>query len=100
PPNRLGVRVCAISRMGTRTSGLAPWTKTLREPGIGRVTDAESSPACWTSEAASGMAFIGVVLGRPRGIRGTGTKRRRGRPAWGVVAKLPYAGVNRIRFEG
>src|SRR5690606_17305751 len=57
--------------MGTRTSGLAPWTKTLREPGIGRVTDAESSPASWTSEAASGMAFIGVVLGRPRGIRGT-----------------------------
>src|SRR5690606_29388404 len=60
PPNRVGVAVCAISRIATRRSGREPAAKTLREPGIGRVTESESCWACCCRR--EGMAFIGIVL--------------------------------------
>src|SRR5690606_36453203 len=81
PPNRVGVRVCAISRIGTRRSGREPPTYTLREPGMGRVTASESRSA-WRM-SSEGTAFIGsapafAVLA-PRAMRGgCEAGRRRG----------------------
>ncbi|MNM85377.1 hypothetical protein D3C81_974890 [compost metagenome] len=57
PPNRVGVRVCAISRIGTCRSAREPGTKILCEPGIGLVTDSESCCACC---CRLGCAFIGI----------------------------------------
>ncbi|MNI52278.1 hypothetical protein D3C73_1070440 [compost metagenome] len=105
PPNTVGVRVSAISRIGTCRSGREPGTWILREPGMGRVTDSESCWACCCR--AESCAFIGHRPGR------SGTKRRRTAPApgrhqgapwagsgYGCIAKLPYAGMSRIRFQG
>src|SRR5690606_29632910 len=60
PPNIAGVGPRAISRIGTRMSGRDPGTWILREPGVGRGTEAESCPACSARE--EGTAFIGIVL--------------------------------------
>jgi hypothetical protein len=64
----------------------------LREPGIGRVTASESCSA-WrsNSEGTAFMAFVLFVGGRSGGAT---------TPAMACFAKLPYAGLNRIRFEG
>src|SRR5690606_23895885 len=86
--------------MATRRSGRDPSTKILRDPGIGRVTDSESCCACCCR--GEGTAFIGIVLWVPREAPACWTKRRRSSPTGtgGAVAKLPYGGINRIRFEG
>src|SRR5690606_21562561 len=60
PPNSVGVRVSAISRIATRRSGREPSTWILREPGIGRVTDSDSCSVCCCREA--GTAFMAFVL--------------------------------------
>src|SRR5690606_38101165 len=87
-------------------SGREPSTWILREPGIGRVTDPDSCSVCCSREL--GTAFMAFVLGMSR------TKRRRmdlhgrfrqgaepgGTAPPGDPAKLPYAGITRIRFEG
>ena len=74
----------------------------LREPGIGRVTDSESCPVCCNSEAAV-TAFMAFVLWWARSIEARGRSggaSGHGGVAMAVSAKLPYAGLNRIRFEG
>src|SRR5690606_12138476 len=117
PPNTVGVRVCTISRIGTRMSGREPCTWILREPGIGRVTASDSCEVFWMREL--GTAFIGIVLlgsrtrcvrqgsraagcgpGRSEGARQADCGPRTRQCNAADPAKLPYAGVNRIRFEG
>src|SRR5690606_36553792 len=94
-----------------------PCTWILREPGIGQVTASDSCEVFWMREL--GTAFIGIVLlgsrtrcvrqgsraagcgpGRSEGARQADCGPRTRQCNAADPAKLPYAGVNRIRFEG
>src|SRR5690606_29546717 len=101
PPNRVGVVDCTISRIGTRRSGREPGTWILREPGIGRVTASDSFSAWRISSVGTAfMARAPVRIEGCRAVSRTTLAKRGASGREGAAAKLPYAGVNRIRFEG
>src|SRR5690606_31184689 len=92
------------SGLAVRGSGPESSTMSWREPGIGGVTESGSG---WAScGRREGMAFIGIVL--------WWADEAAARNPWEGIspghsgleapptkpAKLPYAGLNRIRFEG
>src|SRR6188768_1206430 len=87
PPNNVGVSAWAISRMGTRTSGRLPVTWTLREPGIGAVTDSDSSRAA--RARSEGMAFIGVSTLAGKGEADVRRHEAGARRHHGLRSKLP-----------
>src|SRR5690606_8234334 len=82
-------------------SGREPSTWILREPGIGRVTDPDSCSVCCSRELGTAfMAFVLVGLDEAAARESPASWRRVGATFHGHPAKLPYAGITRIRFQG